>query len=464
MIVYSKFLKTSLVWALFCLPGFAARTQTTILIQPHQSSGKYTFAPNQLAAAEWYHPLGHVINGHIGGSFTETNLWPKLFEFLQKTDGSFGINAAEVGHLTADQLLLFRKAGIAISTEMPAWTQCFSGRVLGLAEFFGEPAQGQNLFQSIFHTTTEDGRFDPAVRGWFVTKDGQDYAPDEVVLDHRIPALLPTFRGDVLIASAPDLTWEQRKARARTDPCPAADEFHPQSDRVTGLILDYLDYAQVTARRFPDKPAFSFHWNVHPAWEWGDEQCLDTLHSLHPDPKPFEKAFRYLEKPCHRDTAILSRLLDVLCRAGACPKTVFMDIDLHYRTGYALDVLRRNKNVLHQHGVSFGIDLTDECNEEPACVQVSPAAGQMRLDHENASDSKSENMLDQKSLLNKFDFLRANGIIDRDTHVRFESWTVRPIEQGQEIDETTQGSYANTTLQIVRDTIRPLGWVRLPGH
>jgi hypothetical protein len=443
---------------LLCLAG---NGQAADLLQPIQSSGKYTFAPNQLAAAEWYRPQGHVINGHIAESFAKTNLWPKIYDFLRGTHGSFGINAAEVGYLTADQLLGFRNAGIVISTEMPAWTQCFGGRVLGQAEFFGEPAGGQNLFQSVFHITTANGRPDPAGRGWFVTKDGQDYAPDEVVLDHRIPGLLPSFKGDALLASATGLTWEQRKARARTDPCPAADAFHPPSDRLTGLIQDYLDYARVMARRFPDKPAFSFHWNVHPGWEWGDEQCLDALQSLHPDPASFERAFRYLEKPCHRDTLILSRLLDVLCDAGACPGTVFMDIELNYQTGYALDVLRRNKDVLSKHGVSFGVDLSDECNERAMCLQVSRTPGHMSLEQEKVDDSKSENLLNRDSLVHKFEFLHANGIIDRDTHLRFESWSRRPIEQGPQVDEANPGSYANTMLHMICGVITPLGWIRV---
>jgi len=61
-------------------------------------------------------------------------------------------------------------------------------------------------------------------------------------------------------------------------------------------------------------------------------------------------------------------------------------------------------------------------------------------------------------LLQKFNFLLANGIIDRDTNVRFESWSVRPIELRRQVDEKIPGSYANTMLHIVCDGIAPLGW------
>jgi len=442
---------------LICLAGSGRGAELT---QPIADAGPYSFAPNQLAAAEWYRPQGAAINGHVAGSFTETDLWPRLFDFLRRTDSSLGINAAEIGHLTSDQLLAFRTAGVPISTEMPAWTQCFSGRSLGDLEFLGDPVEGKNLFETIFHISTATGRFDPAGRGWFVTKDGQDYAPDEIVLDHRIPALLPSFNAEILLAGDGGLTWEARKAKARVDPCPQADAFHAEDDRLTGLIRDYLDYAEVMTRRFANRPAFSFHWNVHPGWEWADEQCLDALHVSHPNPASFERAFRFLEAPCHRDTAILSRLLDVLCNSGACPRAVFMDMELQYRTDYALDVLRRNKDVLRKHGVAFGVDLADECNEQLGCQQISPASGQMKLEQESISDDKSINLLDQRSLSQKFEFLLANGIIDQSTHVRFESWSARPIEKEGQIDETIQGSYANTALRIVCRVIAPLGWLQ----
>jgi len=440
------------------LCGLVVNGHAADLTHPIESSGRYPFAPNQLAAAAWYRPSGHEINGHISESFTETNLWPKLFDFLRATGSSLGINAAEVGFLTAAQLSQFRTAGLPVSSEMPAWTQCFSGSSLGRVEFFGDRIQDDNLFESVFHIGSAGGRSDPTGRGWFVTKDGQDYAPDEIVLDHRIPALLPSFKADILLAAGADLTWKERKAKARIDPCPAADTFHAPDDRLTGLILDYLDYAEVMARKFPNKPAFSFHWNVHAGWEWADEQCLDALHESHSDPVSFERAFRFLEAPCHRDTTILARLLDLLCNSGACPRAVFMDIALQYRTEYALDVLRRNKDVLRKHGVAFGVDLADECNEKLDCEQISRAAGEIKFEREKTAGRESINLLDQKSLLQKFNFLLANGIIDRDTNVRFESWSVRPIELRRQVDEKIPGSYANTMLHIVCDGIAPLGW------
>ena len=262
----------------------------------------------------------------------------------------------------------------------------------------------------------------------------------------------------MLLAAKPGLSWQARKNAARRDPCPVADGFHhPPVDRLTGALLDYVDYADVVAQKFPTKPAFSFHWNVNPGWEWSDEQCLDALHELHPDAASFEKAFRYVEKPCHRDTAILDRLVEMLCSAGTCPATVFMDMELTYETAYSLDVLRRDREVLRKHGVAFGVDLTDECNEQLACVQAVSAKGGMRLKQENMNDAKLENVRDQELLVNKFAFLVANGIVDRDTHVRFKFWSVRPVETEDETGENRTASFANTALLLIRQFIMRRG-------
>ena len=128
-------------------------------------------------------------------------------------------------------------------------------------------------------------------------------------------------------------------------------------------------------------------------------------------------------------------------------------------TAYELDVLRRNRDVLRKRGVAFGIDLADECNEQTSCLQAEVAPGEMRLSQRPVSDVQSENMLDQESLINKFKFLVANGIIDDKTYVNFESWNVRPIEVGHETAENKKGSFADTVLRLVRE-IKQYGWTR----
>ena len=168
--------------------------------------------------------------------------------------GRLASNAAEIGYLNSEWLLELRREGIRLSVEAPAWTQCAPGAALARTELYGAPGDGRNLSISTFHVHLANGRSDPVGHGWFFTKDNKDYVPDEIVTDERIYFLLPRFDNDVLLAADPGLSWQSRKNVARRDPCPSGDMFHhPPVDRVTGVLLDYVDYAKLIAQKFPDK-------------------------------------------------------------------------------------------------------------------------------------------------------------------------------------------------------------------
>ena len=449
------------------LPGLALLLSTMLapaidradLMRPLGPPGRYTFQPNQMAAAEWYKPAGRLINGHIEESFGNEKNWPEVHRFLQETAGAFGIFAPEIGYLSSDWLLELRRQRVRVSVETPAWTQCASGNELARAELFGSPVDGRNIFQSTFQLHDMTGRSEPFQHGWFFTKDGRDYAPDEIVLDHRILTFLPNFDTATLLTPNPDLSWQARKDAARRDPCPAAETFDPPGvDRLTGVLRDYIDYARAMAQKFPVTPALSLHWNVVPQWEWGDEQCLDELHDQFQDMAAFASGYLTLARPCHRDAAVLERLIDMLCQAGTCPGSVFMDIDLTYRTAYALEAMRRDRTELRKHGVAFGVDLADQCNTQITCVQIITSPTEFAEKSETVDDVPSENMLYQRSMVDKFEFLIDNGIIDLDTRVRFESWSVRPIETKEQTAEDTPGSFANTVRLMTRQFIVPRGW------
>jgi len=430
-----------------------ASSQAQSLDRPLSPPGKYTFAPNQLAANQWYQPGGGLINGHITESFGREELWPGLRTRLKTNHGALGIPAAEIGFMTSGTLARFRAEGLRVSVETPAFTQCLSGAQIADLELAGRSPPGRNLFQTIFHVAGESGRTDPTGKGWFVTRDGQSYTPDEVVLDERVPNLLASFDLDTLLRNAATQGWAARKAAARHDPCAAASAFHPGVDRLTGLLGDYLAYHSALAARFKAPPAFSFHWNVNAGWEWRDEPCLDALAQKDPDPKTFEHDYRYLAGACHRDSATLARLLDQLCAAHACPFAVYLDMDLVYLTPYAIDAIQRDKAVIRAHGVAFGIDLTDECDGKPGCVD-----GLTSVDHFGvvpANSGSNDNGLDQQTIVNTYDFLRRSGVIDADTHVRIQSWSTRPHEVGAAVSEKSPGSFANTALYLFANRLEP---------
>jgi len=443
-------------------PALAQHTAESVLTRPISVTGKYGFFPNQLASNEWYRPSGAFINGHIDDSFAIPSIWPKLRRLLQVNQGYLGVNAAEIGHMSSATLRAFRDQKIGISTEMSAATQCWSGRDIADVELYGAPVNGVDQFQNTFHIAGKDGRAMPENRGWFVTKDGDDYEPDEVILDHRIDVLVPYLDVGALVKSDPKAGWAAWKAKTWHDPCPPAKGFAPGDNRIETLINDFAVYPQELHRRYPKTaPAFSFAWAVNAGWEWRDEQCLDALAARYPDFDRFTKAVylgRELTFACHHDTQILATLIDRLCAAGYCPKTVYMDIDLSYNTAYALGVLRMNKAILEKRGVGFGIYMADECNEKPHCVEKETSPGRITLETTDASTP--ENILDQQSILNKMHFLIANGIIDSHTRIMFESWSSRPFETGRQVNENTPGSFANTALRAFDQILVPNGWAK----
>lgn len=323
--------------------------------------------------------------------------------------------------------------------------------------FFGSNYNGRDIFQANFKLTGTDGRMMPEGKGWLVTRDGDAYAPDEIVMDHHWDAILPTFEMPALWAPGPK-SWEERKAKARRDTCPSASVWGPGPTRLDNSVQDYVDYHKELQRRYPKAtPAFSFWWPVSPGVEWMDEQCMDGVVARHPSPSDFQYVLQHLTEPCHRDSALLAKLVDAVCAESGCPKTVYMDIDLTYNTAYALDALKRNKAILEARHVGFGIGLADECNEKPRCVQMNVSNERMALKSDDMP-GMSENMLTQASLINKLAFLIDAGIVDGNTRIRIQSWSSRPFETGDQVNEDVSGSFADTALRIFRKTLIPLGW------
>ena len=177
---------------------FALITLAAMLLAPRADaasprSATFSFLPNQLAGNLWYRPgkPPRLINGHADDAFGRKERWPNLVKNLQQTHGSFSLCAAEIGYLntTTGLLALLRSEGIPISVELPGFTQCIDGALLGQAEINGDAVNGANLFASIFRIENAKDRTDPAGAGWFVTRDGKSFIPDELLFDERMPNL-----------------------------------------------------------------------------------------------------------------------------------------------------------------------------------------------------------------------------------------------------------------------------------
>ena len=407
----------------------------------------FSFFPNQLAGNLWYKPgiPPRLINGHLDGSFGRKELWPNLLKNLKQTHGSFSITAAEIGYLTTDAglLPLLKLEGIPISVETPGFTQGIDGTLLGNLEINGATVGGANPFASIFCISNVVGRTDPAGVGWFVTRDGKSFIPDELVFDERIPNLLPEFDENLLAHTRG--SWEQRKQAARKAGYLMASQ--PYSQRMATLMQDYVKYLNVAKAHWGGQmPAVSLHWNVNPGWEWRDEKGLDDIYAKTPAYFNVPENYRRIifNAPQYNSVQYLNQLIDVLTAAGFKPKTVFMDVDWTYSIPYITEVLKRHKAALRSRGVQMSINLVEAGIGDQEELYCEGNNLKKRSDPQAAP-----NILYENTLISIMKFLKSSGIYERGMQMRVGSWSHRPHEVGAQINEDTHGSMAHAANEIV---------------
>jgi len=410
---------------------------------------RLSFAPNQLAANAWYRPgsPGRVINGHLDESFGRRERWPGLLRNLARLKGRFGIGAAEIGHLRdrGGLLELLRSEGIAVSVEVPAFTQPHDGAWLARAELRGEPVDGMDIFSRIFQLERSKDRNPPQGTGWFVTRDGTPFVPDELVFDERIPNLLPEF--DAAILARTPGSWDQRKQAARKPSAYAATR-QPFDRLLRETMQDYVEYLRVARAHWGDRmPDVCIHWNVNPGWEWRDERGLDAVQASKQDwcrtPDDFYRVV--FDAPQYRSVEYLNALLDLLTGAGFRPRTVLMDVDWTYSIPYVAEVLRRHKTPLAARGVQMGINVVEaSLGEHDELVH---AAGTLR---KRSNRRALPNRLYEDTLVAIVEYLLGSGILDPGMQIRVGSWSRRPSETGAEIDERVPGSLAHAANRIAR--------------
>jgi hypothetical protein len=406
----------------------------------------FSFMPNQLSGNLWYRPGNppELINGHADNSFGHKELWPTLLENLKQAHGSYSISAAEIGYMstTAGLLQLLKSEGIPISVELPGFTQCIEGTLLGNAEIKGEAVNGVNIFSKIFGIDNEPDRTNPAGAGWFVTRDGQAFIPDELIFDERIPNLLPDFDPALLAHTAG--TWEQRKQAARIVRCAIARQ--PYQPLLSSLMQDYVDYLNVAKAHWGDAmPAVSLHWNVNPGWEWRDEKGLDDIFARNPawfdEPDNFWQIVA--NSPQYNSVQYLEQLVDVLTMAGFNLKTVYMDVDWTYDIPYITEILKRHKTALSTKGVQMGINVVEASIGDQEELYYEANTLKRRSD-----PLAARNVLYENTLISIMQFLKGSGIYEKGMQIRVGSWSHRPYEIGEQVNENTPGSLAHTANEI----------------
>lgn len=423
-------------------------------------STRFWFFPNQLGAQKYYQPRGSLINGHWKDSFANFSYWPKLSGKLAEIGGGVGLIITEMAYMTKAHIDEIRSRGLRIQVDEMQWTQCRDGFQAAHWELYGGKAGPQTLADMILagNPAPYPGIY---ANGFFKTIDGFDVIPDEIVLDERIPNLVPYL--DINVLANPSGTWEERKARARRDPCPAAANFNPGLSRIEGLMYDYVEYAKVMKQKWPTQtPKLSFHWNANHGWDLGrDERCFDQqrateLAAGRPDPYLDPSNVAYMRFPCHNGVPTLRDLIVTMCMAGHCPHTVYMDMELSYNNDWLIEDLRRYRAMLRsvqlpdgrEVSINYGLSVHDHCNVQGVGCYRGFVNGTLT----DEKRSGSPNQLFQESTLNVAKFLSHHGVLDAETNVKFFTWDTRPIEVGSQVQESIPGSMAHSALAYLNQT------------
>jgi hypothetical protein len=381
------------IWSLLVIMATLWLTAESVLPALAQSpprAAKYYFTPNQLAGHSW-----NQINGHIEGSFSNLSLWSQLRQHLVRNNGGFGITSPEMPFTSDATLNAMREAGLAIMISPPGFTQCEDAQVIADAELGG----ANNSFAA---------RFGIVGKGYFATKEGTIFRPDEIALDEREPTIVPwAFPG------------QQTK-----DHCPSADGFlGGHMDRRARLIEDYVRYAQAVKAKWPDNtPGLSLAWNVNPVFT--------------------------------DQSAFLEELVKTLCEKAACPVTIWTDVDWTGGTDESIVVLKRYKGLLERYRVGFGVLLSgDPFGLSDHRTIVEDAANRDRLVVAQYPPSYPANQLFESSQLNILDWLIRRGVVDANTRLSIVSWTARPRETGSEVSENIDFSLAHTANRLFNEEL-----------
>ncbi|MDR1222931.1 MAG: hypothetical protein LBL07_08660 [Tannerella sp.] len=405
----------------------------------------FSFVSNQCGGNVWYRPGGTIVNAHLDESFGNRDLWPKLIDNLKRCGGSFSIYATEIGYMSSVSGLLpiLKSEGIPVSIEMPGFTQCITGKLLGEAELNGKPVNGANIFSSIFTIRNPADRTDPDGKGWFVTKDRQPFIPDEILFDERMPNLLPQFDANRLAGTAG--TWEERKNAAKiNNGC--AVSMGDYDVLLSTLMQDYVDFLNVAKAKWGDKmPDVGIHWNVVVGWDWRDQKGLDAIYSQNPNyfnsANNFYMVWQYSQ---YNSVEYLNNLIDLLDAAGFKPRTVYMDVDWTYSIPYVTEVLKRHAVALKTKGVQLGINVVEASLQDNEELFYNGLTLMKRT-----VNGTKPNELYENTLIAIAQFLKGSGIYEKGVQIRVGSWSHRPYETGTQINENTTGSMAHTANSIV---------------
>ncbi len=414
-----------------------------LLASGQKKSADFSFVPNQLAGNWWYRPWGSIINNHLDDSFGNPEVWPVLRENLRKSGGPFSIYASEIGFMHSEKglLPLLAAEGIPISVEMHGFTQCVPADQMARAELFGVAIPGSGLFSEKTRITNPE-----TGRGWFVTADGKDMIPGQVLFDERMPNLCPVIDEKVLASTKG--TWEQRLAAARQLNGRCAVSALSWDELLPALREDYVKFLNVAKEKWGKRmPQVGVHWNVVAGWEWRDQKAISAVNAVDPEfynnPDNFRVAYKRYPELHFNSVAYLQQLIDVLEKAGFKPSVILMDVDWNYDLEYSAKLLKMHKEALKKRGVMMGINIVEA---------ELPRDGQLDFDGKTLVRSivpaANPNLQYESTLVSIVEYLIASGIYEPGMQIRVGSWSPRPYEIGAQVGETLPGSLAHAANRI----------------
>jgi hypothetical protein len=383
----------SLLLAAAIFSAGASRGNEALLATPLLTSGKYFFIPNQSKATVW-----NPTNGNIEGSFSNLSLWPRLQDHLVGNRGGIGIYAPEIQNTSEATLTAFRAKGLLIAVEAPGMTQCADGYAVADAELDGASNEVTQLFDGM------PGRsYQLEKNGWFKTREGKPFTPDEIILDERYFALLPFL------------------SHTPPDRCPNFASFNPGLDRVSGLINDYAEYAIKVRAKWPNNtPRVSLYWVVVP--EFSDEVSL----------------------------SILERTINAMCDAAGsvCPETVYVDAHWSIPSPELLSLFSKIKSIVARRGVHFGIVLAGDSHYIPSKQMRIETADKLGTAVQACVEC-TNNQLFQNSEIAILRWLLDNEVVESKTRLHIQSWDKYPNESGLGVAEFVRFSLADTANRLL---------------
>ncbi len=395
---------------------------------------------------------GPNVSSHFDKSYgAYPELWSELRSGLKACGGYFLIYAYELGYLRTDSglLPLLKQEGIPIAVELHGMTQPIKGDVLARAELYGDPVDGVNIFQSIFRIPVESERTNPDLKGWFVGKDRKAIVPDLILFDERQPNLCPTI-DPMTLATTPGTFDERLKAAAQYNHNVARYRNKPFDDLLATLREDYILFCQVAKEKWGEQmPDVGLHWNVIVGWEWRDQGAMKAIHEANSTfyhyPGNFHAAYKTFPQHSYKSVEYLARYIDEMEAAGCKPVVVCMDVDWNYDLDYVEKILNMHKAMLKTKGVQLSINVVEGAlsNDEELYYNAGTLQRRTRTD-------TGANQLYENTLVSITQWLIDKGIYERGMQLRVGSWTVRPIEPEEQIDETVPGSMAHTANLIYK--------------